>query len=298
MSDGHIHISAGDTTCAQNGPDGALWIATRENGILRIQENKSLFHSMASGVIRSLYTDNGRQFYIGLGMEGVAWFDTVTGQMRKGNLVPGYDALPKEGFSTRVTSIVRRHNGELWMAAGDNGILISRPNGKCTILYANSRQMPYVKDNVTALYESHRDHTLWIGQRQGVSILTKNGKGQHLDIKTADFDLTGYLIVNHITEDHKGRIWISSAGSGIIRIDGWTGSIRKLSDLQYHRYTTPTTNITACFEDSRHRIWAITTVGLLKYHPTKDCFETVGEHVRMVGKKCSPLTKTSMEHFG
>lgn len=124
MSDGHIHISAGDTTCAQYGPDGALWIATRENGILRIQENKSLFHRLASGVIRSLYTDNGRQFYIGLGMEGVAWFDTVTGQMRKGNLVPGYDALPKEGFSTRVTSIVRRHNGELWMAAGDNGILI------------------------------------------------------------------------------------------------------------------------------------------------------------------------------
>lgn len=285
LADGRIYICAGDTVSAQRGPDGALWIATRGNGIVRVSDSKNIFRNYASGCIRSLYTDNGRQFYIGYGIEGLAWLDTETGEMRLNNRVPGYASLPSDGFSPRITSMVRRHNGELWMAAGDNGILVSRPDGSSTILYANSRQMPYVKDNVTALYESPRDHTLWIGQRQGVSVLTKEGKGRHLDIKTANLDLTGYFMVNHITEDHGGRIWISSAGGGIVRIDNWQFEDSQQNVLQCHQYTISAANVTACFEDSRHQIWAIGTAGLLKYHPEKDCFESACEQIQMMGNK-------------
>ena len=283
QADGRIYAWTGDTICVETGPDGAQWIATRFGGIERMQNGKTQFMNYATGTVQSLFTDDGRQFFFGNGTSGLGWTDVQTGEVRHNNQVPGYNLLPTDGTSPkRITSMVRRYNGELWMAAGDNGILVSRPDGTNEILYTHSRQMPYVTDNVTALYESHQDHTLWIGQRQGVSYLTKDGKGVHLNVKTDSVDLTGYFMVNHITEDHEGRIWVSSANGGIVRVEG---NPADSASLRYRQYTTPYTNITACFEDSRHRLWAICARGLLKYQIEKDCFESVSQTLHIVGKK-------------
>ena len=283
QADGRIYVWTGDTICAATGPDGAQWIATRFGGIERVQSGKMLFTNNATGTVQSLFTDDGQQFFFGNGTLGLGWTDVQIGEVRHNNQVPGYNLLPTDGTSPkRITSMVRRYNGELWMAAGDNGILVSRPDGTNEILYTHSRQMPYVTDNVTALCESYKDHTLWIGQRQGVSYLTKDGKGVHLNVKTDSVDLTGYFMVNHITEDHEGRIWVSSANGGIVRVEG---NPADSASLRYRQYTTPYTNITACFEDSRHQLWAICARGLLKYQREKDCFEAVSQTLHLAGKK-------------
>ena len=289
QADGRIYVCSEDTIAAKIGPDGAMWIATHMNGIERIQTGWDLFRNYATGNIRSLYTDNGEQFYLGKASEGLEWIDIQTGDVRRNNQVPGYASLPSDTFSPkRISSIVRRYNGELWMAAGDNGILVSRPDGTSEILYAHSRQLPYVRDNVTAFYESRHDGTLWIGQRQGISCLLKNGKGFHLDVKNDQLDITGYFMVNHITEDHEGRIWISSANSGVVSIEG---NPAKMESLRFRHYTTPFINVTACFEDSHYRLWAIGTEGLLQYLPERDAFEIVGQSMRLAGEKVMAINE-------
>lgn len=279
-ANGQIYSCTADTNSATVGSDGALWLTTRSSGIVRMAHNDPFFNHYASGDIRSLYSDNGTQFYLGYGMKGIAWIDLQTGDFRTNNRVPGYASLPEEGFTTQVTSMVRRWNGELWMDAGDNGVFISYPDGTSQVCYPKS--MPYVRDNVLTLYESDRDRTLWIGQRQGVSVLLRNGRGFHLEGRTGELDLSGYFIVNHITEDHEGNIWVSSSNKGIVRI---SGDPADTASLRYRQYIPAVMRIAACFEDSRHRLWAVGSAGLLKYNREKDCFESTADYIHLAGKK-------------
>lgn len=273
LPNNNMYVCTGDTIGAEIGPDGALWLATRENGIIRSLSDRNIFSTHAAGSIRSLYTANGLQFYFGYGMAGLAWYDMANGAFKLNNMIPGYTAIPT-GLITRVTSIVRRYNGDIWAAAGDNGIFISHADGTSETVYSHSRQMPYVRDNVTALYEDTRSKTLWIGQRKGISLLLANDKGEALTYKDKTIDLTGYFMVNHITADHNGNIWVSSANSGIVRI---SGNPRNSKSLKYKHFNTPFTNITACYEDSKHRLWAICSGGLMMYDKENDNFKMVNK---------------------
>lgn len=288
--DGHIEACTGDTIIAITDADGTLWKLTRDGGADVMRHTGTQFRSFLSEGVRSVYTDDGRGFYIGYGMRGLAWYDAENGCLRQNNLVPGFDAIPEVGFITRITSIVRRRNGDLLAAAGDNGLLVARGDGNSEVLYANSRQMPYVRDNVTALYEAEGDGTLWIGQRQGLSVLLSDGTAYHLDVKTDSVDLTGYLMVNHITGDQKGRIWVSSVNKGVFMLSG-NPAVKK--SLNVRRYAMPTAGATACFEDSRHWLWAIGDFGLLRYDEAKDCFSQVEGLAHAVTEKVLSINEDS-----
>lgn len=262
LPDGKMFVCTGDTVCAQTGPDGALWLALREGGVVHIFGGQSFFSNHAFGSIRSIYTDNGRQFYLGYGMEGLAWYDCTHGAFLQNDRIPGFSAIPAEGLKTRIGAMVRRFNNELWMAAGDNGIFVSHADHTSETLYPHSSRLSYIKDNVTAFYEDSRTKTLWIGQRKGLSVLFADDTGKALDIKNDTIDLTGYFMVNHITADHDGNIWVASANKGIVCL---SGNPRRVESMRVRRVAAPFSNITACFEDSRHRLWAICPGGLLMY---------------------------------
>ena len=285
--DGQVRACTGDTVTACTGPDGALWMGTRGGGIVRIRQAGDLFtnHSLGAHVC-CIYTEDGRHFYLGLGTQGLARYDAATGRLEKNRRVPGYEALPDGELATRVTSILRRSNGELWMAAGDNGLWVSRPDGTGEVLYPHTRQLPYVKDNVLALYESPHDRALWMGGRQGISVLLPDGRGVALDVKTDSVDLTGYVMVNHIAGDRAGRIWVSTANRGIIRIEGDPAFPQR---LRLRRYGPSSAAVTACYEDSRRCLWALSSSGLLRYDAGADCFRPAGRPGLLEGRKVQAL---------
>ena len=285
--DGQVRACTGDTVTACTGPDGALWMGTRGGGIVRIRKAGDLFtnHSLGAHVC-CIYTEDGRHFYLGLGTQGLARYDAATGRLEKNRRVPGYEALPDGELATRVTSILRRSNGELWMAAGDNGLWVSRPDGTSEVLYPHTRQLPYVKDNLLALYESPHDRALWMGGRQGISVLLPDGRGVALDVKTDSVDLTGYVMVNHIAGDRAGRIWVSTANRGIIRIEGDPAFPQR---LRLRRYGPSSAAVTACYEDSRRCLWALSSSGLLRYDAGADCFRPAGRPGLLEGRKVQAL---------
>ncbi len=285
--DGQVRACTGDTVAACTGPDGALWMGTRGGGIVRIRQAGDLFTNYSLGAhVCCIYTEDGRHFYLGLGTQGLARYDAATGRLEKNRRVPGYEALPDGELATRVTSILRRSNGELWMAAGDNGLWVSRPDGTSEVLYPHTRQLPYVKDNVLALYESPHDRALWMGGRQGISVLLPDGRGVALDVKTDSVDLTGYVMVNHIAGDRAGRIWVSTANRGIIRIEGDPAFPQR---LRLRRYGPSSAAVTACYEDSRRCLWALSSSGLLRYNAEIDRFCPVGRPGLLEGRKVQAL---------
>lgn len=106
-----------------------------------------------------------------------------------------------------------------------------------------------VFDNVVnTLFKDDRGR-VWIGARSCLSVADPDGSGKRLTLTEngedfSDCDMRG------ITSDHEGNVWVSTKNEGIIRIS---------PALVCHRYGAGGGNlqvddVTACFEDSRHRL--------------------------------------------
>lgn len=281
-SDGNMVVCSGDTIGANMGPDGALWLALREGGFERVLNDRHLFSSHFAVGVRSIFTDNGGQFYLGYSVDGLAWYDMRSKNLFLNNAIPGFSGIPYESLTTKVTSIVQRFNGDLWVAAGDNGIFIKHADGTSEVVYPNPKNVPYLKDNVIALYEDPLTKALWIGQRKGLSVLLPNNKGIALDVRNDSLDMTGYFMINNITSDHTGNIWVSSANRGIVRI---SGDPRNPKSLKYKHFNPHFSNITACFEDSKHRLWAICSGGLLLFNEDTEEFEIVNKSFHLADRQ-------------
>ena len=292
LKDGNMYACTGDTIGAQIGPDGAVWLALRQGGIVRVSADRTLFDNHNIGATRSIYTANGCQFLLGYGMAGLAQYDGITGSYKLNNMISGFEKIPADGLVTKVTSIIRRYNGDVWAAAGDNGVFIRHSDGTSNVLYAHSRQMPFVRDIVTALYEDSKSKALWIGQRKGISVLMPDGKGYYINAKNDSVDMTGYFMVNNITADHNGNIWVASANRGIVRISGNPTNIGK---LKYKHFDTPVSNITACFEDSKHRMWAICPGGLLMYNTATGVFDMANKSFHLADRAIMSINE---DEFG
>lgn len=243
--DGKVRWTTADERRLLPSRDGRLWVLHAKKLTLEQSDYHPFHHRSTARNVRSLYVTDEGQVITDSGEEGITVFD-----------------------------ILHRKNGDLLMAAEEAGIRVVHPDGSKEAWHHDNH--PWLKDSPYAFCET-RDGTLWVGQRMGLSVVKPNGEGRHLDIKTDSIDLTGYFIVNHIVEDHAGRIWVCSSNGGIVSISP--------SDLKAHlpiKHYLGTANITSCYEDSKHRLWAISsTDGLLYYNSDKDVFEKVGIHYHL-----------------
>ena len=217
--------------------DGCLWVLTAKH-LLQERRNDSPFRFYPTEKsVRALYVDDSGHVITDSGESTVNIFD-----------------------------ILRTNNGDLLMAAEEQGIRVLHPDGSRDVWHWGNRQ--WLRDNVYAFCQT-RDGALWVGQRMGISVLRPDGTGQHLDIKTDSVDLTGYLIVNHILEDHNENLWISSANRGIVKMG---------ENLTHYLGAT---GVNGIYEDSHHRLWASSANGLMLYNPQKDAFEPVTERYHL-----------------
>lgn len=116
---------------------------------------------------------------------------------------------------------------------------------------------------------------MWIGSRNGMSIVYPDNTGYFLTMKEGKNDFSNCDIRN-ICQDRQGNIWVSTDNEGIIRISGNPKNIRSLKYKQY----SPKTQLFAindaqkCMEDKQGRLWAISNSGgLFLYNKVEDRFE-------------------------
>lgn len=243
--------------------DGSLWVQTYNEGVFQTGKQPLSFTTYETGKrVRSLFTSDGEHFTVGQDWHG----------------------------QECIKCIVQRRNGDMYMAAYVDGMMICKQDGTRWKVPVGS--VPYLKDAVEWIHESPRDSSLWIGQRMGVSVLTKDGNGKHIDLKTDSLDMTGYFVVCHITEDREGNIWIASANEGIVRLDRKDGRLLGSRHYSTPYGTVPTDNVTACFVDRKGRVWAITNShGLLRYNRTADCFEEMNRMIRIGSNKVMAINE-------
>ena len=223
--------------------------------------------------MNAILTTDGAWFWLGLNPYGVALYNRYTGATYYNSEIPGFGSLHDYTLTTSITSIAKRSNGEIWFAVNNYGIVVKPKEGNAFELNRSNTQ--YIQEDfVNAVFES-KDKTMWIGSRNGMSIVYPDNTGYFLTMKEGKNDFSSCDIRN-ICQDRQGNIWVSTNNEGIIRISGNPKNIRSLKYKQYSfkNQLFAINDAQKCMEDKQGRLWAISNSGgLFLYNKEEDRFE-------------------------
>ena len=274
---------------------GNIWLCTQNNGILQVNTQPSLFklwnldtsHTrLTINYVYSILTTDGENFWLGLNPYGIALHNRKTGKTLYNQEIPGFAGIPARVFTTSISDITRRSNGEIWFANNSYGIIV-KPSGKPAYLIKHDTHPSIVQDNFINTFFESRDKVMWIGQRNGLSIVTPDNKGKQITMKEGKKNFTS-CDIRHISQDKKGNIWLATDNEGIIRISGNARNTKSLKFKQYNpdHHNFAIDDATACLEDSRGRLWAISNSGgLFLYNKVEDRFEPKNQEYHLPGDR-------------
>ena len=276
---------------------GNIWLCTQNNGILQVNTQPSLFklwnldtsHTrLTINYVYSILTTEGENFWLGLNPYGIALHNRKTGKTLYNQEIPGFAGIPSRVFTTSISDIAQRSNGEIWIANNNYGVIV-KPLGKPAYQITHEKHPSIIYDNFVNTFFESRDKVMWIGQRNGLSIVTPANQGHRITMRggVGKKDLTS-CDIRHISQDKKGNIWLATDNEGIIRI---SGNARNPKSFKYKQYNPDHHNFaiddaTACLEDSRGRLWAISNSGgLFLYNKVEDRFEPKNHEYHLPGDR-------------
>ena len=163
----------------------------------------------------------------------------------------------RDGLKGSVRSIVQTPDGYLWVGT-EFGLV--RFDGVRFTPWSPPPSQHLPSTEILALLAS-RDGTLWIGTLEGLASW-KDGRLIHYP------EIEGGVYA--LMEDHEGTVWAGAAGSicsfrgGKTECRGINGS---LGTGLYYLYGNRGGAVTSLYEDSDHRLWAGSELGLWQWKP-------------------------------
>lgn len=282
---------------------GTIWISRRPNELLQVSRIASPFtywpiapvilsfgHNMVG--VQNIFADGNSTLWVGMHPMGIARLDLQTSHISVGNDIPELRGARNGVPWMSVNQFLRLSNGELWIASNGGWGVVAVKTGAPTE-YLNPSNTNFVRDLVHTLCEDRR-RVVWLGMRSGVSIVAVGQRrGTVLRMSEQGRDFTA-ADVRGICTDHEGWVWIATDNEGIIRV---TGDSRRPQSLHYHQYdrehgSLPTNDVVRCFEDSHHRLWAISlSSGLLLYNKVDDRFEPKNRDYHIEGDRVMAINE-------
>lgn len=259
--------------CSDN--RGNIWALARFNGLFHIGTHPSPFtisnfldtNKNIIG-INSIYTQDGKLFYMSLFPVGFAVYDAVRHHVATGQEASTFSSLPYDVRNTHISDITQRPDGSIWLASNGYGIICIQGN-KATIYNKSNSQL--VKNNYVNTFFTTRKGIQMIGENEYLDYILPTGKIMNIKLNTD---------INGICDDHEGNIWLATSDRGICRISGNFANMRTLKYTWYNKGNGKfvVSDATQCLEDSKHRIWAISNSGgLFRYNRESDQFVNVNE---------------------
>ena len=304
--EGLTRVDLDDDSQVENYPDlnfcydmladghGNLWVATRNSGIVHLSTKPAPFryyHLDPTGQvlpvnrIQSVFTTDGQTFWLGLQPYGLACYDRLSGRVSYNTQIPGMAQLtgPNGIHAQNISDLILRPDGQLWMASS-HGILIWQ-QGQPVRLLPNYGP-PFLSGSSAKAFHLLPGGSMLVGQGNGVGLALSETKGRMLTLTENGRDFS-QCEVNAIMEDHQHRIWLATMNEGIICISGNILQPKAMKCRQYapDNGNYPLDDAIDCYEDSRHRIWAVSgSGGLFLYNAASDRFEPVNHlyHIAMV----------------
>ncbi len=170
----------------------------------------------------------------------------------------------KDGVSSNtINAIIKDRLGYMWYATEDG---LNRFDGISFSVYRhNAADTSSIKANqILALYEDPSGN-LWIGSNRGLSLYDRKQDAFH------NYEVTKGSAARSICSDGAGGLWIGSY-SGLFEFNPSTGISKCYTSKNGTNGHLISNTITCVFQDSRHRKWAGTDLGLQLYQPATDNF--------------------------
>ncbi len=253
-----------------------LWMGTRNGDIYVYDSNwnrRDLFSGNQKGVY-TIHADSEGNIWMGTKGDGLRIFpaDDLSGR--------SYSYLLSEernAGENSIYAILCDSEGRMWIGSFGNGLFLCEwENGELHSQRFN--QISDTQKQIRSLMQD-RDGHIWSGGENGVVIFHPDSLIQEATsyewyyFDKEDPESLNNNIVKTVFEDHKGRVWLGTAGGGI------NLATRSSSEERYRftHYTTEnglTNNIIqAIVEDHNQKLWISTESGLSKFDAEEGFFE-------------------------
>lgn len=225
-----------------------LWISTQLGGLKKVTFQHKFFHlfpldakdaESSQNDIRAICVDKHGYTWIGTRNMDVIILDStkkIIGRLSlRGDIVT--DETPDTHIG-KVYNIFQDKAGDYWIATKGQGIYRLHPTtaNKFSIKhYVYNPQDPYSL-NCNDIYSIFQDskRRIWIATYGGGLNLIENPSSEpirfiHYQNELKNYPIDKYYKLRHITEDRKGRIWISTTAGTIM----FNSSFSDLSTIRY-----------------------------------------------------------------
>ena len=270
---------------------GRIWATTLSGRVFQFSTMQSPFHTaplnikdrlVSLGAVCSLYSADGQWFWMGVSPYGLVLYNSADGTSLFNKDIPLFDNVQDKGLSTRITSIIRRRDGVLWMASNSYGIIAKKTGLQAEMI--DTQTCPWLGDNfVNSLFEDNNGN-VWVGQRTCLSCVRPDNTGDILKMADEKGDFSN-CDVRGFTQDREGNIWVATENTGIIRIRANKGH-RDFARYYPGNGKYAVDDATNCYADSHGRLWAISVSGgLFRYDGDKDSFVPVNGEYNIDGDR-------------
>lgn len=251
--------------------EGNLWIATWGGGISKFDRQREQFttykhnngaNSLSSDLVNSIIMDHEGNFWIGTQEGGLNHFD-VKNQRFTQYVYNKND--PKSLSDNDVVDLMEDEQHNLWIATQGGGLnIFDSKNSSFTCFKHNRNNNSLSANNVFVIYKN-RKQEIWVGTGKGIDHFDKS-TGSFERIKKIASDNNGINdIVDCITEDNAGNLWMGTQTRGLYILNRQTGT------LSCHRHENSESpgisdnGIYSVYKDSKGNMWVGTYSGGINF---------------------------------
>lgn len=238
--------------------DGTLWVATDENGLLRIASDQSY------QMFKPDVDIPGKQVF-GLLQDdrGHIWFGTSNGLGRyRDGQIDVIRNTPGESTSLSndmVIDLYEDRGGVIWVATYGGANYWSPNLYLAEHLFASTSTTRNPLSSAITSFAEGQDEVIWIGTiGGGVSRLDADGTATHYDqtstVSIPDNDVMSLYV------DSKGQVWVGTRTAGLLLLDASEGVVQRFHTAAMAPYQLSANAITAITETSFGQL-LVTTYG-------------------------------------
>ncbi|WP_020529379.1 hybrid sensor histidine kinase/response regulator transcription factor [Flexithrix dorotheae] len=266
-------LSQNNINCILQDNKGFMWFGTWE-GLNKYDGHKfSVFKSdpadstsLSDIVVTTLFEDSKGNLWVGT-RDGLNLFNRYQNNFSRYNVDEGN---PYSLNGNYITSIEEDGEGHIWVGTEEglnkfDSVSQTFQRINFSQLAGQNADLDTARNIYSLLRDSHEQ--LWIGTDKGVFILnSKNGTLQNtLNINNG----LAKTLVNTITEDSQGNIWLGTEKNGIIIYNLYEKSVLSLRYQPEEQNSLSHNSIRAIIEDSNQKVWVATDGGGLNLFDKK-----------------------------
>ncbi|MGC9327860.1 MAG: ligand-binding sensor domain-containing protein, partial [Candidatus Hinthialibacter sp.] len=257
-----------------------LWIGAFKNGLIHLDRRTHTYKQyscpgMAEGessnTLLSIFQDRRGLLWLGSYRNGLHRFDP-----QKKSYLPPLSFIQndlKEVNPYRndtIRSIIQDHDGSIWIATDDNGLLHLDEDGGLIHNYlpADDDLFSLTDRNIKCLFLD-QEQTLWIGTENGLNAYDRSqDRFRRYTSDSKERSTISHNRISCIQETENGDLWIGTE-DGLNQLDRQSQTF-----LSYFVSDgLPCNKIAGILEDSEGNLWVSTNNGISKFNPRTKRFK-------------------------